>query len=67
MFGLIGELNGEGLSILLIEQNAVQSLEAADRGDIVEHGVLAMSGPAAERAGNPDFRARYLGCRRLHG
>ncbi len=61
MFELIGELNGEGLSILLIEQNAVQSLEAADRGYIIEHGVVAMSGPAAELAGNPGLRARYLG------
>ncbi|MBM3519146.1 MAG: ATP-binding cassette domain-containing protein, partial [Alphaproteobacteria bacterium] len=61
MFGLIGELNGEGLSILLIEQNAVQSLEAADRTYIIEHGVVALSGPAAELAGSPDLRARYLG------
>ena len=61
MFALIGELNGEGLSILLIEQNAVQSLEAADRAYIIEHGVVAMSGPAAELAGSPDLRARYLG------
>jgi branched-chain amino acid transport system ATP-binding protein len=61
MFALIGELNGEGLSILLIEQNAVQSLEAADRAYIIEHGVVAMSGPAAELAGSPELRARYLG------
>ncbi|MSQ62518.1 MAG: ABC transporter ATP-binding protein [Betaproteobacteria bacterium] len=61
MFALIGELNGEGLSILLIEQNAVQSLEAADRAYIIEHGVVAMSGPAAELARSPDLRARYLG------
>src|SRR5512141_2798709 len=61
MFALIGELNGEGLSILLIEQNAVQSLEAADRAYIIEHGVVALSGPAAELAGSPDLRARYLG------
>ena len=61
MFALIGRLNEAGLAILLMEQNAVQSLEAADRAYVVEHGVIAMSGPAAEMAGNPDLRARYLG------
>ena len=61
MFELIGELNRQGLSILLIEQNAVQSLEAASRAYIVENGAVAMSGPARELAGNPDLRARYLG------
>ncbi|MBL8381732.1 MAG: ABC transporter ATP-binding protein [Burkholderiales bacterium] len=61
MFALIRELNGQGLSILLIEQNAVQSLEAAHRGYIIEHGAVAMSGKAADLAANPDLRARYLG------
>jgi len=61
MFELIGELNHEGLGILLIEQNAVQSLAAADRAYIIEHGVVAMSGPASELAGNPQLRTRYLG------
>ena len=61
MFALIGELNRGGLSILLIEQNAVQSLEAAHRAYILEHGVVALSGPARELAGNPELRARYLG------
>ncbi len=61
MFALIGTLNQAGLAILLMEQNAVQSLEATDRAYVIEHGVVAMSGPAAEMAGNPDLRARYLG------
>jgi branched-chain amino acid transport system ATP-binding protein len=61
VFALIGELNRAGLSILLIEQNAVQSLEAAHRAYIIEHGVVAMSGPADELGRNPQLRARYLG------
>ena len=61
MFALVGELNRQGLSILLIEQNAVQSLEAAHRAYIIEHGAVAMSGPARELGDNPDLRARYLG------
>ena len=61
MFQLFGEINREGLSILLIEQNAVQSLETADRAYILEHGVIAMSGPASELAGNPELKTHYLG------
>jgi branched-chain amino acid transport system ATP-binding protein len=61
MFALIGELNRAGLSILLIEQNAVQSLEAADRAYLIEHGAVALSGPAGELAQDPQLRARYLG------
>ena len=61
MFQLIGELNRDGLAILLIEQNAVQSLEAAQRAYIVEHGRVAMSGAARELARNPELRKRYLG------
>jgi branched-chain amino acid transport system ATP-binding protein len=61
MFQLIGELNRQGLGILLIEQNAVQSLEAAQRAYIIEHGRVAMSGAARELARNPELRTRYLG------
>ena len=61
MFELIGALNRQGLAILLIEQNAVQSLEAAQRAYIVEHGRVAMSGAARELAQNPELRKRYLG------
>jgi branched-chain amino acid transport system ATP-binding protein len=61
MFALVGELHRQGLSILLIEQNAVQSLAAADRAYIIEHGAVAMSGPARELEADPDLRARYLG------
>ena len=61
MFQLFGEINRDGLSILLIEQNAVQSLATADRAYILEHGVIAMSGPASELAGNPELKTRYLG------
>ena len=61
MFALVGELHRQGLSILLIEQNAVQSLAAAHRAYIIEHGAVAMSGPARELEADPDLRARYLG------
>jgi branched-chain amino acid transport system ATP-binding protein len=62
MFALIERLNREErLSILLMEQNVVQSLALAHRAYIMEHGSIALSGAAAELAGNPELKRRYLG------
>jgi branched-chain amino acid transport system ATP-binding protein len=61
MFALIQRLNGEGLAILLVEQNVVQSLAIAHRAYVLESGVLAMSGSAADLAANTDLRRAYLG------
>lgn len=61
MFGLIQRLNRDGLSILLVEQNVVQSLAIAHRAFVLEHGVIALSGPAAELMNDPALKASYLG------
>jgi branched-chain amino acid transport system ATP-binding protein len=61
MFALIGRLNGEGLSILLVEQNVVQSLAIAHRAYVLENGRIALSGTAGELAENPELRRTYLG------
>jgi branched-chain amino acid transport system ATP-binding protein len=61
MFGLIQRLNRDGLSILLVEQNVVQSLAIAHRAFVLEHGVIAMSGPAADLMDNPSLKSSYLG------
>lgn len=61
MFALIRRLNAEGLAILLVEQNVVQSLEVASRAYIMENGVFALSGPAPEVASDPGLRRAYLG------
>jgi branched-chain amino acid transport system ATP-binding protein len=61
MFALIGRLNAEGLAILLVEQNVVQSLALASRAYILENGVFALSGPAAALAADPRLRQAYLG------
>lgn len=61
LFGLIGRLNGEGLTILLVEQNVVQSLDVAHRAYILEHGRIVMSGTAQEIRDNPDLKRAYLG------
>ena len=61
MFGLIGRLNQQGLAILLVEQNVVQSLGVAHRAYVLENGRIALSGNAAELAQHPDLRKSYLG------
>ena len=61
LFGLIRRLNAEGLPILLVEQNVVQSLELASRAYILENGVFALSGPAAELREIPALKHAYLG------
>ena len=61
MFALIRKLNGEGMPIMLVEQNVAQSLEIAARGYIIENGVVTLSGPAERIAGNPDLKRAYLG------
>ena len=61
VFTLIQTINGEGQSILLMEQNAVQSLAIAHRAYVIENGTVAMQGPAAELARDPDLRKKYLG------
>ena len=61
MFALIQRINREGQSILLMEQNAVQTLAIAHRGYIIENGRVAMQGVASELARDPELRKNYLG------
>ena len=61
MFTLIQTLNGQGLSILLVEQNVVQSLAIAHRAFVLEHGVIALSGQASDLLNDPGLKASYLG------
>jgi branched-chain amino acid transport system ATP-binding protein len=61
MFALIQRLNADGLSILLVEQNVVQSLAIANRCYVLENGVFAMSGEAKVLAEDPDLKRSYLG------
>ncbi len=61
MFALIVRMNREGQSILLMEQNAVQTLAIAHRGYIIENGAVAMQGAARDLANDPDLRKNYLG------
>ncbi len=61
MFGLIQRLHEDGLSILLVEQNVVQSLAIADRAYVIENGLIAMEGEAAALADDPGLKKSYLG------
>ncbi len=61
MFTLIGRLNTDGLALLLVEQNVVQSLAIAHRAYVLENGRIALSGKASELAQNPELRKSYLG------
>ena len=61
MFALIARLNADGLPILLVEQNVLQSLELASRAYILENGAVALSGTAEDVQSNPDLKRAYLG------
>ena len=61
MFALIQKINREGQSILLMEQNAVQTLAIAHRAYIIENGHVAMQGQAQDLLHDPDLRKNYLG------
>jgi len=61
VFATIRRLHGEGLTILLVEQNLKKALEVAGRGYVVETGTIALSGSSAELLENPVVRTAYLG------
>ncbi len=61
IFDTITELNEQGMTILLVEQNALLALEVADRGYVLETGMITLSGDAKELAANPQVKEAYLG------
>jgi branched-chain amino acid transport system ATP-binding protein len=62
VFGVLQQLNSEhGLTILLVEQNAIASLDISGRGYVLETGTCALSGTAAELLDNPRVKEVYLG------
>lgn len=61
VFEIISTLAEQGNSILLIEQNLVQTLEVASRGYVIETGVIRGEGTGEELLKNPQIRATYLG------
>ena len=61
VFDNIKEINRQGVTILLVEQNANMALKAADRAYVMETGRITMSGTGRELSENEEIRAAYLG------
>jgi branched-chain amino acid transport system ATP-binding protein len=61
IFEIIAEINAQGTPILLVEQNALMALDAANRGYVLETGRIALEGPAKELREHEGVRKTYLG------
>jgi branched-chain amino acid transport system ATP-binding protein len=61
LFGLIRRLNGEGITILLVEQNVRQTLQIADRAYVLEKGRVVLSGAGSDLLDDPFVRKAFLG------
>jgi branched-chain amino acid transport system ATP-binding protein len=61
IFSIIGEINAQGTTVLLVEQNAAQALKRADTAHILETGEIVRSGTGTELAGDDSVKAAYLG------
>ena len=61
IFKIINDLRANGVSVLLVEQNARAALKVADYGYVLETGDIALNGTGAELSANPKVAAMYLG------
>ena len=61
LFALIKGINAEGIALLLVEQNVVQSLEVAERAYILDNGMFVLEGQAADLKNDPSLKRTYLG------
>ena len=61
VFETVLAISGEGVTILLIEQNAKLALEVSNRGYVMESGTITLSGDARQLLSNPKVREAYLG------
>ena len=61
LFRTLKKLNQEGMTILLVEQNASLALQLADRGYVLDTGTIVASGKSSELLGNPEVKKAYLG------
>lgn len=61
IFNIIKEVNEQGITILLVEQNAKMALKVADRAYVLETGKIKLSGHAGELLRNDEVRKAYLG------
>ena len=61
MFNMIAAISREGTTVLLVEQNVVQSLDIAHRAYVLENGAFSLSGAARDLAADPRLKQAYLG------
>ena len=61
IFEVIRDISAQGVTVLLVEQNARLALQAAHRGYVMESGLITMSGEARHMLDDPKVRAAYLG------
>ena len=66
IFRIIADLRRQGVSMLLVEQNARAALRVADYAYVLETGQIVMQGPAAELADDPRVIEAYLGLASKH-
>lgn len=61
VFDIIVRLKEEGITILLVEQNAYSALKISDYAYVLENGLIAMQGEAKKLIGDDNIRKKYLG------
>ena len=61
IFGMIEKINKQGVTVLLIEQNANMALQVSQRAYVLENGLVSMSGKASDIANDPMVKKAYLG------
>jgi branched-chain amino acid transport system ATP-binding protein len=61
IFDILAEIRRQGVTVLLVEQNASMALELGDRAYVLEAGSLVLQGSGRELADNPDIQRAYLG------
>jgi len=61
IFEVVKDVYAQGVTILLVEQNASRALAIADRGYVMESGLITMTGPGKDMLNDPKVRAAYLG------
>jgi branched-chain amino acid transport system ATP-binding protein len=61
IFEVVRDVYAQGVTVLLVEQNASRALQLADRGYVMDSGIITMSGNAKDMLNDPKVRAAYLG------
>ena len=61
IFQTVRKIADQGTTVLLVEQDVMHSLRLSDRGYVLEHGRIAMEGPAKDLLDDPHIKTAYLG------